>query len=199
MALFLPQFNFELEDFEPFLSKKTLEFHIHKHLQGYINTANTLIKDTSFSEKDMRSIMLTSIGPIFNNTSQAFNHIFYFNGLISKKNHKEMSSEIKDAITSSFGSFEDFKENFKKSAVSNFGSGWTWLVKDPKSNKLSIINTSNAENPLRQGHVILLCIDVWEHAYYLDYQNLRANYVDNFFDYINWDFVLKNFQENISY
>ncbi len=192
MALVLQPLKYDLDALEPFLSQRTMNFHYNKHLQTYINTTNTLIKDTPFAHKSVKEILLTSVGPIYNNAAQAFNHEFYFNCLCPKDKAPSMSSNLSVCINESFGSVEKFKESFIQNAVSNFGSGWTWLVKNPATGKLEIVNVSNAGNPLTDGMQILMCIDVWEHAYYLDYQNVRKDYVTAFLDYVDWKFVEKN-------
>lgn len=192
MSLFLPKLKYELDELEPFISARTMDFHYNKHFQNYINTANTLIQDTDFADKSLKEIVQTSIGPIFNNAAQAFNHEFYFNCLCPKGKAMQIPSALAEAINDNFGSLANFKEQFTKNAIGNFGSGWTWLVQNPVSRKLSIVNTGNAATPLTDGMSVLLCIDVWEHAYYLDYQNRRKDYVLEFFDYIDWDFVASN-------
>lgn len=192
MSLFLPKLKYELDELEPFISARTMDFHYNKHFQNYINTANTLIQDTDFADKSLKEIVQTSIGPIFNNAAQAFNHEFYFNCLCPKGKAVQIPSALAEAINDNFGSLANFKEQFTKKAIGNFGSGWTWLVQNPVSRKLSIVNTGNAATPLTDGMSVLLCIDVWEHAYYLDYQNRRKDYVLEFFDYIDWDFVASN-------
>ena len=181
-----------MDELEPFISARTMDFHYNKHFQNYINTANTLIQDTDFADKSLKEIVQTSIGPIFNNAAQAFNHEFYFNCLCPKGKAVQIPSALAEAINDNFGSLANFKEQFTKNAIGNFGSGWTWLVQNPVSRKLSIVNTGNAATPLTDGMSVLLCIDVWEHAYYLDYQNRRKDYVLEFFDYIDWDFVASN-------
>lgn len=192
MSLFLPKLKYELDELEPFISARTMDFHYNKHFQNYINTANPLIQDTDFADKSLKEIVQTSIGPIFNNAAQAFNHEFYFNCLCPKGKAVQIPSALAEAINDNFGSLANFKEQFTKNAIGNFGSGWTWLVQNPVSRKLSIVNTGNAATPLTDGMSVLLCIDVWEHAYYLDYQNRRKDYVLEFFDYIDWDFVASN-------
>ena len=192
MAIYQPELKYSLDALEPFLSQKTLNFHFNKNLQAYINTANTLTKDTEFANKSIKEIVLSSVGPIFNNAAQAYNHIFYFNCLCPKEKATLMSANLSKYINDSFGSFDKFKEEFIAQAVGNFGSGWTWLVQNPTTRKLEIVNTKNANNPITDGKQILLTVDVWEHAYYLDYQNLRKDYVTNFFDYIDWKFVESN-------
>lgn len=198
MALELQKLKYELDALEPFLSKNTLNFHYNKHLQVYINTTNTLIVGTDFVNKTAREMVLTAVGPIFNNAAQAFNHEFFFNCLTPKSQSGAPSHHLQKHINDAFESFDTFKEKFIQSAVSNFGSGWTWLAFNPSTQKLEIINTQNAANPITQGYQILLCVDVWEHAYYLDYQNLRKDYVTNFFDYIDWKFVENNLIEALN-
>lgn len=192
MALYLPPLKYELNALEPFLSQRTMNFHYNKHLQNYINTTNALTKDTDFSDKSAKEMVLTAIGPIYNNAAQAFNHEFFFNCMCPKAKTTLISANLSSFINDAFGSFDKFKESFIQSAVSNFGSGWTWLIQNPTNHKLSIVNTSNAENPITDSMQILLCVDVWEHAYYLDYQNMRKDYLTAFFDYIDWKFVEKN-------
>jgi Fe-Mn family superoxide dismutase len=193
MAITLPELKYELKDLEPFLSETAMDLHYNKHLKTYINNINTLILNTEFFDKSLENIVLTSIGPIFNNAAQAYNHAFYFSCLKPNTNQENTPPKnINNLIELNFGTFENFKNEFIQSAVNNFGSGWTWLVQDEKTNKLSIVNTSNANTPIVDGLNLLLCVDVWEHAYYTDYQNRRKDFVEKFFEYINWDFVEGN-------
>ena len=191
MSLFLPKLKYELDELEPFISARTMDFHYNKHFQNYINTANTLIQDTDFADKSLKEIVQTSIGPIFNNAAQAFNHEFYFNCLCPKGKAVQIPSALAEAINDNFGSLANFKEQFTKNAIGNFGSGWTWLVQNPVSRKLSIVNTGNAATPLTDGMSVLLCIDVWEHAYYLDYQNRRADHLAALWKIIDWEIIEK--------
>ena len=175
---------------EPHISQKTLEFHYGKHHNGYVNNLNKLIAGTPFEGKSLEEIVKTSQGGMFNNAAQVWNHTFYWNCMTPNPKKTAPEGKLMDAIVSAFGSFEAFKEKFVNACVTLFGSGWAWLVAD-KDGKLSIVQTSNAQTPLTEGFKPLLVCDVWEHAYYLDYQNLRANYVNEFWSLINWEFVEK--------
>lgn len=172
---------------EPVISERTLSFHYGKHLQAYINNLNKLIAGTPLEGKDLQYIVLNSDGGIFNNAAQAWNHQFYFD-TFSATPKQIKDGKLKDAIIKKWGSYENFLKAFNQAATSLFGSGWTWLVKTP-GNELEIVSTPDAETPLTDGLTPLLTCDVWEHAYYLDYQNLRADYVKNFWDIIDWSVV----------
>jgi Fe-Mn family superoxide dismutase len=187
----LPKLPYELNSLEPFISKRTLEFHYGKHHQTYINNLNNLISETRFENLDLETIIKESEGPLFNNAAQVWNHTFYFMGL-GKNVKTEPGGNLAEIMRKSFGSFADFKEAFTKASVSLFGSGWVWLVKNNKG-LLEIMQESNAGNPLRKGLKPLIAFDVWEHSYYLDYQNRRADYVNNFWNIINWDVIEKRF------
>ena len=184
----LPKLPYEMNALEPHISQKTLEFHYGKHHNGYVNNLNKLIAGTPFEGKSLEEIVKTSQGGMFNNAAQVWNHTFYWNCMTPNPKKAQPSGKLMDAIVSAFGSFEAFKEKFVNACVTLFGSGWAWLVAD-KDGKLSIVQTSNAQTPLTEGFKPLLVCDVWEHAYYLDYQNLRANYVNEFWSLINWEFV----------
>jgi len=172
-----------------FLSDNTLTFHHDKHLNAYVETANKLKKGTAFEDKSVEEIIKNAEpGPLFNNTAQIFNHEFYFKCLSPAK--QQVPLVLQDKINAAFGSLEAFLEKFRSSAVGNFGSGWTWLCLN--EDKLEIVNTSNAANPLTLGKKPLLTVDVWEHAYYLDFQNRRADYLKEFCEHINWEFVSSN-------
>lgn len=190
MSISVNPLKFAANALEPFISEKTIGFHYGKHLQNYVNTANTLIKDTPLDSLSLIELVKKAEGAVFNNAAQAYNHQFYFDGLSPQK--MEIPAALAEKINSDFGSFENFRNEFITKATGNFGSGWTWLVVDAKSGKLAVKNTSNAGNPITEGDRILLTIDVWEHAYYLDYQNLRKGYVEKFFDYVDWNFVNSN-------
>lgn len=181
----LPYAYDELKDF---VTDNTLLFHHGKHLQTYVTNVNNMISDTEFKNSELEDIIRNSQGPLFNNAAQVFNHNFYFKCM--GKDEVLMPKTLEQLIVADFGSVDAFKTEFKTKAVSNFGSGWTWLVKD--NDKLKVINTSNADTPITKGIKPLLVIDVWEHAYYLDYQNRRADYVDAFIKHINWSFVEGN-------
>lgn len=189
----LPQLPYALNALEPQISKETMEYHYGKHLQTYITNLNNLIKGTDFENQSLDDIILVSTGSIFNNAAQAYNHIFYFNTL-SPTPKSVPSGELARAIDRDFGSFANFKELMSKAAVGQFGSGWAWLVKD-KDGKLWIEAESNAGNPMTRGMIPLLNIDVWEHAYYIDYRNRRADYVNLLWDKIDWKVVEERFDE----
>ncbi|MDY6321504.1 MAG: superoxide dismutase [Succinivibrio sp.] len=172
-----------------FISEKTLSFHHDKHFKTYVDTANKLIEGTEFAGMPLMGILATAKGALFNNVSQAYNHDFYFKCLSPEK--QDIPEKVAAALNSAFGSAEKFKEEFIKNAAGNFGSGWTWLVED-NDRKVRIFSTSNAGNPLSSGLKPLLVVDVWEHAYYLDYQNRRADYLKDFAEHINWGFVAEN-------
>lgn len=186
----LPKLPYNMEALEPIISKETLEYHYGKHHQGYVENLNKLIVGTEFENMSLEDIILKSSGGIYNNAAQVFNHTFYWNCL-SPNGGQEAQGKLADAINQNFGSFSEFKEKFTQTALGTFGSGWAWLVKDQKE-KLEIISTSNAGNPIREGKTPLLTCDVWEHAYYIDYRNARPSYVEKFWDLVNWDFVASN-------
>lgn len=181
----LPYAYDELKDY---ITDNTLLYHHGKHLQTYVTNVNNMIKGTEFENSVLEDIIKNSQGPLFNNAAQVINHNFYFKCM--GKDEVLMSKALEKLIVSGFGSVQSFETEFASKAVSNFGSGWTWLVKD--NDNLKIINTSNADTPITKGLKPLLVIDVWEHAYYLDYQNRRADYVNAFIKHINWSFVERN-------
>lgn len=174
----------------PYISEQTILFHYGKHLAGYIENTNKLKAGTEFENKTIEEIMLHANGGLFNNAAQVYNHYFYFEALQPHRKDKEVPCEkMIEAFRTSFGSFDEFKTLFSQAAVTLFGSGYAWLTVYPQENRLEIVQTHNAENPLKEGKIPLLNIDVWEHAYYLDVQNLRAKYVDNFWKIVNWNSV----------
>lgn len=183
----LPAFPFAQDALEPHISKTTIEFHYGKHHQTYVDNLNKLIIGTEFENSTLEEIVLKSSGGIFNNAAQVWNHTFYWNCLTPKSNLKP-EGKLLDAIEKEFGSYEEFKEKFTNAAVTLFGSGWAWLVKDADG-KLSITKESNAGNPMTHGLIPLLTFDVWEHAYYIDYQNRRADYVAALWDLVDWNVV----------
>ncbi|RUT72899.1 superoxide dismutase [Ancylomarina longa] len=189
----LPELPYGLAELEPFISQKTLEFHYGKHHQAYANNLNKLIKDTPFENSSLEDIVKQSEGAIFNNGAQVFNHSFYFLAL-KPNGGGQPKGKLMDAIKQFFTSFESFKDEFSKSGATLFGSGWAWLVVD-NNGKLSIIQKSNAGNPLRDGYKPILTMDVWEHAYYLDTQNARPKYIENYWNLVNWEVVQKRFEE----
>lgn len=185
---------YEKNALEPIISEETLNYHYGKHHQKYVDTLNTLIEGTEFAEKSLTDIIKKAEGPTFNNAAQVFNHNFYWLGL--SKADTTPSVELQGLIEKSFGSMDKFKEDFLASAAGNFGSGWTWLVY--KDGKLEIMNTGNADTPIKHGVVPLLTCDVWEHAYYIDYRNARPEYLDKWWSIVNWYFVSKNLAETLS-
>ena len=187
MAYELPKLNYELDKLAPMISKQTMEFHYGKHHLTYVNNLNGLVPGTKFENANLETIIREADGGIFNNGAQVWNHTFYFQAF-SPKGGGEPSGKFSEAIKKDFGSFADFKEKFSKAALTLFGSGWTWLVKKPDG-KLDIIQESNAGNPLRNGHTPILTCDVWEHAYYLDYQNRRVEYISAFWNILDWKIV----------
>lgn len=192
MTHVLPPLPYALDALAPHISKETLEYHYGKHHQTYVTNLNNLIKGTEFESLSLEDIIKKSSGGIFNNAAQVWNHTFYWHSL-SPKGGKEPSGDLAKAIVTHFGSFDAFKEKFSQAAVTTFGSGWAWLVQDDKGD-LSVINTSNAATPMTSGLKALLTCDVWEHAYYIDYRNARADYVKAFWSLVNWDFAEQNFR-----
>lgn len=186
----LPELPFAMDALQPHISKETLEYHYGKHHNAYVTNLNNLIPGTEFEDMSLEDIVKKApAGGIFNNAAQVWNHSFYWNCL-SPNGGGEPIGKLLEAINKAFGSFDEFKDKFTKSAVTNFGSGWTWLVNG--ENGLEIINTSNAGTALTSGKTVLLTCDVWEHAYYVDYRNARPQYVEAFWNLINWDFVEGN-------
>ena len=183
----LPKLPFEPKALEPVISEKTLSFHYGKHHQAYVDNLNKLVPGTAFENSTLEEIIMKAEGGVFNNGAQVWNHSFYF--LTFSPNGKKLpDGKLAEMITSDFGSFDAFKEAFTKAAVTQFGSGWAWLVLNSQ-NKLEIVQTSNAGNPMRDGKKPILTCDVWEHAYYIDYQNRRPDYVAKFWEIIDWAIV----------
>jgi len=191
MAFELPPLPFAKNSLAPHISEETLDFHYGKHHQTYVTNLNNLVPGTEFEGLTLEDIVMRSSGGIFNNAAQVWNHTFYWNSL-SPIGGGEPIGALADAINAEFGSFAGFKEAFTKCAVTTFGSGWAWLVKNPEG-KLALVSTSNAGCPLTEGHTPLLTCDVWEHAYYIDYRNARPAYLDAFWALVNWDFAAANF------
>ncbi|NLD04684.1 MAG: superoxide dismutase [Synergistaceae bacterium] len=193
--ILLPKLPFEKDALEPHISSKTLDFHYGKHHNGYVTNLNKLIEGTELSEETLESIIKKTSGKddktaIFNNAAQVWNHTFYWHS-IKPAGGGIPSGPVAKKIDTDFGSYDIFAQKFKEAALGQFGSGWAWLVE--KDGKLDIIKTSNADTPIAIGVKPLLTVDVWEHAYYLDYQNKRADYLDSFIkNLINWDFVNAN-------
>jgi len=186
----LPALPYDKTALQPHISAETLEFHHDKHHATYVANLNKLIAGTEFADMSLEDIILKApAGGVFNNAAQVWNHTFYFNCMAPGAGG-EPTGAVADAINSAFGSFADFKEKFSTSAATNFGSGWTWLVKNADGS-VEIVNTSNAGCPLTDGKTPLLTIDVWEHAYYIDKRNARPAYVESWWNLVNWDFVAK--------
>ncbi|MDL2283037.1 superoxide dismutase [Odoribacter sp. OttesenSCG-928-G04] len=177
---------------EPYMSEKTIQFHYGKHLATYVDNTNKQKEGTEFENMSVEEIMLKAEGGLFNNAAQVFNHYFQFEALQAYKAENMPTGNIKAAIEKEFGSLEEFKNKFAQAAITLFGSGYAWLVVNT-AGKLEIVQTKNAENPLKEDKKPLINLDVWEHAYYLDVQNMRAKYVENFWNILNWDAIEKRF------
>jgi Fe-Mn family superoxide dismutase len=188
----LPELPYAKNALAPHISAETLEYHYGKHHATYVANLNKLIAGTEFADLPLEDIIKKASGGIFNNAAQVWNHTFYWNSL-SPKGGGEPTGDLANAIVKSFGSFAQLKEKLGNAAVTQFGSGWAWLVKNADGS-LAVEQTSNAATPLRDGKKALLTIDVWEHAYYVDYRNARAAYVESFWKLVNWDFAAKNFK-----
>jgi Fe-Mn family superoxide dismutase len=189
----LPTLPYSLDALEPYISRETLEFHYGKHHQTYVDNLNKLIPGTEYEGKSLEDIIKSSTGAIFNNAAQIWNHTFYFESLTPSASAP--AGTLADAITAKWGSVENFIAEFNKMALANFGSGWTWLVKNA-DRTLDIVNTSNAGTPLTTSDItaILTC-DIWEHAYYIDYRNARAKYLENFWKVVNWEKVSERYAQ----
>ena len=191
MAHELPALPYAMNALEPTISQETLEYHYGKHHQTYVTNLNNLVPGTEFENASLEDIVMKSSGGVFNNAAQIWNHTFYWNCL-SPNGGGAPSGELAAAIDKAFGSFDEFKKALSTSAATNFGSGWTWLVKNSEGG-VEIVNTANAANPMTDGKTPLLTVDVWEHAYYIDYRNARPKYLEEIWKLINWDFVAGNF------
>jgi superoxide dismutase, Fe-Mn family len=191
MAFELPALPYEKNALEPHISAETLEYHYGKHHATYVTKLNGLVEGTDLASKSLEEIVKTSEGGVFNNAAQIWNHTFYWNCL-SPNGGGEPTGALADAINAKWGSFADFKAALNDKAVNNFGSSWTWLVKTASG--LDIVNTSNAATPLTDSSVTaLLTVDLWEHAYYIDYRNARPKYLEGFWALVNWEFASANF------
>ena len=192
MAFELPALPYEKNALEPHISAETLEYHYGKHHATYVTKLNGLVEGTDMANKSLEEIVKTSEGGVFNNAAQIWNHTFYWNCL-SPNGGGEPTGALADAINAKWGSFADFKAALNDKAVNNFGSSWTWLVKKADGS-LDIVNTSNAATPLTEkGVTPLLTVDLWEHAYYIDYRNARPKYLEGFWALVNWEFAAANF------
>jgi superoxide dismutase, Fe-Mn family len=191
MKFELPKLPYDMTGLEPLISKKTLDYHYGKHHQTYITNLNNLIAETKFENAELETIIKEADGALYNNAAQVWNHTFYFMSL-TKGKASVPGGILAEAINKSFGTLNDFKDTFTKACIGLFGSGWVWLVKNQKG-LLEIMQESNAGNPLRRGLIPILTCDVWEHAYYLDYQNRRLEYINAFWNLINWEVIENRF------
>ena len=190
MAIQLPALPYERDALQPHISAETLDYHYGRHHLAYVNNLNTLIQGTPQADASLEAIIRNSSGAVFNNAAQIWNHTFYWHSL-SPNGGGRPGGRLAEAIDRAFGSFEAFKADFDKSAIGNFGSGWTWLVQRADGS-LGIVNTSNAATPITGSDRPLLTVDVWEHAYYIDYRNARPKYLDAFWQLVNWEFAAAN-------
>ena len=192
----LPPLPYAMDALEPAMSKETLEYHYGKHHRAYVKELNNLIKGSEFENATLEQVIRDSSGPLFNNAAQTWNHTFFWNCMAPRGGGKPTGA-LAEAMNDKWGSYAQFKEAFSKSAISNFGSGWTWLV--VRSDGVDIVNTDDADNPMTQGDEPLLTLDVWEHAYYIDYRNERPKFVEAFFkNLVNWNFALRNYENSLS-
>ncbi|MGB5109938.1 MAG: superoxide dismutase [Formosimonas sp.] len=187
----LPALPYAIDALAPTISQETLEIHHGRHHKAYVDNLNNLIKGSEFENSSLEEIVQKSTGGVFNNAAQVWNHTFYWNSLTPNSSGAP-SGALAAAIDAKWGSFDNFKVEFAKTAVTTFGSGWAWLVKTP-AGELELVSTSNAATPLTTANKALLTCDVWEHAYYVDYRNARPKYVEAFWGLVNWDFVAANF------
>ena len=190
MAIALPALPYDRTALEPHISGETIDFHYGKHHKAYVDNLNKMIEGTEFAELSLEEIIQKSQGGMFNNAAQVWNHTFYWNCL-SPSGGGEPTGKLLEAIKAAFGDFAKFKEEFTKTAIGTFGSGWAWLVQRADGS-LALVSTSNAATPLTGDDKPLLTCDVWEHAYYIDYRNARPTYLEHFWSLVNWDFVAKN-------
>jgi len=189
MAFILPPLPFAKDALKPIISEETIDFHYGKHHNAYVNNLNNLVPGTKFEGLTLEEIIKTSEGGIFNNSAQIWNHTFFWDSL-SPNGGGTPTGKVLEAIEANFGSFADFKDKFSKAAATLFGSGWAWLVKTP-AGKLEIVQTNNAGTPITTPNKPVLTLDVWEHAYYIDYRNQRPLFIEKFWDIVNWENVGK--------
>ncbi|MCP3168938.1 superoxide dismutase [Myxococcus qinghaiensis] len=193
MAFTLPELPYRKDALAPHISEETLEYHYGKHHQAYVTNLNKLVAGKPEESKSLEEIILSSDGGVFNNAAQVWNHTFYWH-CMKPSGGGQPTGDLADAITRDFGSFDKFKEEFSQAAATQFGSGWAWLAR--QNDKLVITKTGNADLPMKHGQKALLTIDVWEHAYYIDFRNQRPKYIETFLtSLVNWDFVAKNLKE----
>ncbi|GAA6138602.1 superoxide dismutase [Fe] [Arenicella sp. 4NH20-0111] len=192
MPIELPALPYARDALAPTISEETIDYHYGKHHQAYVTNLNKMIEGTDQASASLEEIIRNSEGGVFNNAAQVWNHTFYWNSL-SPNGGGEPTGALATAIDSAFGSFDEFKAKFTASATGNFGSGWTWLVKNG-AGELEIVNTGNAGTPITDASITpLLTVDVWEHAYYVDYRNARPEYLKNFWELANWEFASANY------
>ncbi len=190
MAFELPPLPYAMDALAPHISQETLEYHYGKHHQAYVTNLNKAVEGTALANASLDEVIMKSEGPTFNNAAQVWNHTFYWSSMRPGGGGKP-SGDLADRIDAAFGSFDDFKTKFSEAAATQFGSGWAWLVDD--GSKLDVIKTANADLPMKHGAKALVTIDVWEHAYYIDYRNARPKYIETWLDnLVNWDFVATN-------
>lgn len=192
MKHLLPELPYALDALVPAMSADTLNYHYGKHLQTYLDNVNRMIEGTPFADMKLKDMITKAQGALYNNAAQAFNHIIFFKQLTPTPT--TISPLLTQALVARFGSVDAFKSEFSNTAVTLFGSGWVWLALDA-NNVLQIVPEPNAGNPITRNMRPLMCIDVWEHAYYLDYQNRRGDYIKNFWNLVNWDYIEKRMQD----
>ena len=190
MAFELPALPYAKNALAPVISEETIEYHYGKHHQTYVTKLNSLVPGTDFENSTLEQIIMKAEGGIFNNAAQVWNHTFYWEGFSAQRDTTP-SGKLLEMINRDFGSFEVFKTKFSEAAVNQFGSGWAWLVVNENGN-LAIVATGNAANPMRDGLKPILTCDVWEHAYYIDYRNARAKYIEAYWKLVNWKFAAQN-------
>ena len=191
MTYELPALPYPRNALAPVISAETLDYHHGKHHQAYVTNLNKLLPGTEFEHASLEEIIRSADGGLFNNAAQVWNHTFYWHCL-NPNGGGEPTGALAEALGKRFGSFDEFREAFNQAAATNFGSGWTWLVKTAEGG-VDIVNTSNAGNPSRDGLTPLMTVDVWEHAYYIDYRNARPKYLEEIWEIVNWDFIASNF------
>lgn len=192
MKHLLPELPYALDALAPAMSADTLNYHYGKHLQTYLDNVNRMIEGTPFADMKLKDMITKAQGALYNNAAQAFNHIIFFKQLTPTPT--TISPLLTQALVARFGSVDAFKSEFSNAAAALFGSGWVWLALDA-NNVLQIVPEPNAGNPITHNMSPLMCIDVWEHAYYLDYQNRRGDYIKNFWNLVNWDYIEKRMQD----
>jgi len=191
MTFALPDLPYAMDALAPHISQETLEYHYGKHHQAYVNKLNELVPNTEFAGLSLEDIIQRANGPVFNNAAQIWNHTFYWHSM-KPNGGGQPNGELAQAINDAFGSFDAFQEAFTTAGLTQFGSGWAWLVKT-SDGKLEVVKTANADNPMTDQKTPLLTCDVWEHAYYIDTRNNRGQYINNFWQLVNWDFAAENY------